>query len=146
MPRSKHYHAMNGSIGCLPDHNEVHHTKQAAIDSLVSLFEGERGLATDLRYTGSHYFDDPGKADLVLELQLTAPNGPSQGSKQNGASDPLPMFRVVVYDRKTHYALWTLTESIAPAVLQKTHDHNFDYALTDILLDFENLTGKAPLH
>jgi hypothetical protein len=87
---------------------------------------------------------DPSSADLVLELHLIAPNGPSAPNKQYGASDPLPMFRLVVFDRKTHYVLWTLTESIAPALLQKTHDRNFDDALTDILLDFEDLTGKAP--
>ena len=39
---------------------------------------------------------DPSEADLVLELQLTAPNGPSSGSKVNGASDPVPMFRLVI--------------------------------------------------
>jgi hypothetical protein len=29
-------------------------------------------------------------------------------------------------------------------VLQKTHDRNFDEALSAILLDFETLTGKSP--
>jgi hypothetical protein len=87
---------------------------------------------------------DPSQADLVLELQLTAPNGPTNANKQNGASDPLPMFRLTIYDRKTHYVLWELTESIEAALLQKTHDRNFDDALTDILLDFEALSGKAP--
>ncbi len=57
----------------------------------------------------------PGEADLVFELQLMAPNGPSNADKQKGASDPLPMFRLVMYDRPTHYVLWALTESIAPA-------------------------------
>lgn len=87
---------------------------------------------------------DPGEADLVLELQLIAPNGPSEANKAKGASEPLPMFRLVVYDRKTHYALWTLTRSIEIAYLQKTHDRNFDDALSALLLDFETLAGKAP--
>jgi len=87
---------------------------------------------------------DPAEAGLVLELQLTAPNGPSKGSKVNGASDPVPMLRLVVYDRKTHYILWAFTESIEIAFLQKTHDRNFDDALTAILVDFESLTGKPP--
>jgi hypothetical protein len=51
---------------------------------------------------------------------LTAPNGPTNANKQNGASDPLPMFRLVIYDRATHYILWALTESIASALVQKT--------------------------
>ena len=76
---------------------------------------------------------DPSEADLVLELQLTAPNGPSKGSKVNGASDPVPMLRLVVYDRKTHYVLWAMTESIEIAFRQKTHDKNFDTALDSVM-------------
>jgi hypothetical protein len=94
---------------------------------------------------------DPVDADLVLELQLIAPNRPGkvvEGNKVNGASDPLPMFRLVVYDRKTHFALWTLTRSVEVAFLQKTHDRNFDDALNAIHADFEALAGKAavPAH
>jgi len=86
----------------------------------------------------------PVEADLVFELQLTAPNGPSNANKQNGASDPLPMFRLVIYDRPTHYVLWALTESIEPAALQKTHDHNFDEALATLVLDAGRLTKSLP--
>ena len=87
---------------------------------------------------------DPSQADLVLELQLTAPNGPTKGSKVNGASDPVPMLRLVVYDRKSHYVMWALTESIEIAFLQKTHDRNFDNAITALLNDFERVSGKMP--
>ena len=89
---------------------------------------------------------DPSEADLVLELQLTAPMGSTRSmnvNKVNGASDPVPMFRLVVYDRKTHYILWAFTQSIDIAFLQKTHDRNFDDAVTALLLEFESLTGKA---
>jgi hypothetical protein len=106
---------------------------------------GYEGLYAALKTSGKHpLVDDPSQADLVLELQLTAPKGPSQGSKQNGASDPLPMFRLAIYDRQTHYLLWTLTESIDVAVLQKTHDKNFDQALLDLTFDFDQVTGKLP--
>ena len=88
--------------------------------------------------------DDPSEADLVLELHLTAPDGPTNANKQNGAADPRPMFRLAVFDRKTHYALWTITQSVAVAYLQKTHDHNFDEALTAVLNQFLAVTGKAP--
>lgn len=84
---------------------------------------------------------DPSEADIVLELQLIAPPGPTSGNKINGASDPLPMFRLVIFDRKTHYVLWTLTESIWIAVLQKTHDNNFDSALNAITTDLKRLTS-----
>jgi hypothetical protein len=98
-----------------------------------------------LKATG--YYDlvtDPAQADLVLELQLTAPNGPTRGSKVNGASDPVPMIRMVVYDRATHYVLWAFTQSIEIAFLQKTHDRNFDDAVAAILTEFEALSGKGP--
>jgi hypothetical protein len=113
-------------------------------------FSGDQDRAytqfyTQLKASGKYQLvGDPSEADLVLELQLTAPNGPSRGSKQNGASDPVPMFRLVIYDRKTHYILWALTESIDVALLQKTHDRNFDQALSNLVGDFEALTGKLP--
>lgn len=87
---------------------------------------------------------DPSAADVVFELQLIAPSGPSAPNKQNGASDPLPMFRLVIFDRKTHYVLWALTESITVALLQKTHDNNFDLALTTLTLDLKRLAGALP--
>jgi hypothetical protein len=98
-----------------------------------------------LKATGNYdLVGDPAQADLVLELRLTAPYGPSNADKQKGASDPLPMFRLVIYDARTHYVLWALTEAIDLAYLQKSHDRNFDDALAAILLDFETLSGKAP--
>jgi hypothetical protein len=89
-----------------------------------------------------HYqlVSDPTQADLVLELRLTAPYGPQSPNKSTGASDPLPMFRLVIYDRRTHYILWALTESIDKANLQKNHDKNFDVALEELTNDLKRLT------
>lgn len=89
--------------------------------------------------------NDPADADLVLELRLFAPYGPTNANKQNGTADPRPMFRLVVYDRKAHYILWTVTQSIDLAFLQKTHDRNFDQALTGVLNQFLTLAGKPPV-
>jgi len=86
----------------------------------------------------------PSDADLVLELRLTAPYGPKDPDKQKGTSDPLPMFRLVLYEAKSHYLLWALTEAIDPANLQKTHDRNFDDALNALVIDFKALTSNAP--
>lgn len=103
---------------------------------------------TALKATGQFQLvSDPSEADLVLELQLIAHSSPLSTvdtvNKVNGAPDPLPMFRLVVYDRKTHYVLWALTESIEGAIGQKAHDKTFDQALTALLDDFETLAGKA---
>jgi hypothetical protein len=118
-----------------------------------SPFTGDTNRAYNQFYAGLkangqyQLVGDPADADLVLELQLTAPVGSTRSmntNKVNGAADPVPMFRLTVYDRKTHYILWAFTQSIEVALLQKTHDRNFDDALTTLLLEFEALTGKAP--
>lgn len=93
--------------------------------------------------------EDPSQADLVLELRLTAPShltpyNPKFGEKEDEAASHLPMFRLVIYDRKSHYILWTLTQSIQYALMQKAHDHNFDLAISALLANFQTLTGKPP--
>jgi hypothetical protein len=87
---------------------------------------------------------DPAQADLVFEVRVTAPSGPSNPNKVYGASDPLPMARLVVYDRPTHYILWADTQSIDVALLQKTHDANFDRALDRLLIDLKNVVSPNP--
>jgi hypothetical protein len=108
---------------------------------------GYNQLYAGLKANGQYQLvDDPSDADLVLELQLTSPSGSTRSmevNKINGAANPVPMFRLVVFDRKTHYVLWAFTQSIDVAYLQKTHDRNFDDALTAVLLEFEALSGKA---
>jgi hypothetical protein len=105
---------------------------------------GYNQLYAGLKANGQYQLvSDPSQADLVLELQLTAPNGPTNGSKVNGSSNPVPMFRLVVYDARTHYILWAFTQSIDIAFMQKTHDRNFDEAVTALLLEFESLSGNA---
>jgi hypothetical protein len=98
-------------------------------------------LFDQLRTLGTYQLvPDPSQADLVLELQLQAPNGPKEVSKQLGEADPLPFFKLVIYDRKTHFVLWTITEPIEWAILQKSHDHNFDEALSRVVDDIQALS------
>jgi hypothetical protein len=47
--------------------------------------------------------------------------------------------RQVILDRRSHYILWALTESILPANLQKTHDTNFNDAVTTLATDMKRL-------
>jgi len=89
---------------------------------------------------------DPQEADMVFELQLLGPNGPANANKAKGASDPLPMFRLNVMERKTHYSLWALTETIEAANLQKTHDRNFDEAIAQLVADLKRLLDAAVSH
>ncbi len=87
---------------------------------------------------------EPGDAELVFELQLLGPSGPANPDKKKGASDPLPMFRLAIIDGRTHFVLWAMTESIAAANLQKTHDHNFDEALGTLMVDLKKLAARSP--
>jgi hypothetical protein len=100
-------------------------------------------LLSQLKSAGKYdLVSDPGQADLVMDIQLTAPNGPRQGGKQLGAADALPFFKLVIYDAKTHFALWTITEPIEWAILQKTHDRNFDDAVARISADVLTLSQR----
>lgn len=83
---------------------------------------------------------DPSQADLVLEIQLLAPTGPQNRSKQLGAADFLPFFKLTIYDQKSHFVLWTITEPIELAMRQKTHDNNFDVALSHVVDDLQALS------
>ncbi len=87
--------------------------------------------------------DDPDDADLVFEVRLLAPNGPADPNKQKGASDPLPTFQLSIIDRKSHYTLWTVNETVQLAYLQKTHDRNFDDALAAMLVDVKRLSAPT---
>lgn len=89
----------------------------------------------DVQRTGRYELvGDPAQADLVLETHLSLPSG-----------QQFPMFRLVVYDANTHFVLWTLTESIEPALTQKNRDKNFDQALGNLVADFQRAgTPVAP--
>jgi hypothetical protein len=86
---------------------------------------------------------DPSDADLLFELRLFAPSGPTNPNKQKGASDPLPTFRLAILDRKSNFTLWAVTESVEQANLQKTHDRNFDDALTALLSDIQTISSAS---
>ncbi len=78
--------------------------------------------------------DEPAKADLVIELSLIGFPAPY----------PSAEFRLVVYDTKSHYVLWTTTSSIEICALKTTCDKHFDTALDGVLSQFLQITGKSP--
>lgn len=86
----------------------------------------------------------PSEADLVMELHLLAPSGPHNPNKALGTADLLPFFQLVIYDAKTRFVLWTITEPIELAILQKTHDRNFDEALGKVADDIQAVTQSNP--
>jgi hypothetical protein len=46
-----------------------------------------------------------------------------------------------VVERKSHYTLWTVNETVQLAYLQKTHDRNFDDALAALVGDVQKISG-----
>ena len=91
-----------------------------------------------LKATGAYTLvGDPSQADLVLELRLAMPHGVEH-------TIPLPQFTLAIYDRKTHYTLWTITEAIQTALSQKNRDKEFDASLNMVLSKFLRLAGKTP--
>jgi hypothetical protein len=103
-----------------------------------SLYNGGQDRAYNQLYAAlqtSGFFEmvgDPAEADLVLELQIS------------DLAPPSASFRLLIYDRKTHFLLWTLLEPITACGRQKTCDSKFDEALLVLMLNFEKLAGKAP--
>lgn len=87
---------------------------------------------------------DPAQADLVLELQFTAQASLPSADKVTSLAKPLPMVRLVIYDRATHFTLWALTQSVEPALLQKNHDRNFDNAVAALSDKLKNLGQPTP--
>jgi hypothetical protein len=98
-----------------------------------------------LKSTGKYdLVSDPSQTDLVLDLRLGAAHCPWGETECIGTHDVLAEFRLTIYDRKTHYVLWTIAEPIENALLKKNHDRNFETALSALIRDFEKITGKAP--
>ncbi len=74
-----------------------------------------------------------------------APPGSVSGSKSSGTGDALPAFKLVVYDRRSHYILWVLNQTVDKANLQKTHDKNLDAAVDWVVTQFmAAATGTPP--
>jgi hypothetical protein len=78
--------------------------------------------------------DDPSKADLILELK-TIPLDSIQAE--------LDGVRLVIYDRRTHYVLWTLAQPTGVCALRKGCDKNFDTAMNSLIRDLKALSDHS---
>ena len=77
----------------------------------------------------------PADADLVLETYASAP----VESVSNGKSRIQPQFQVSIFDCKTHFLLWRLTESLDPASpgmfggVENVGNDKFDLAVSGVV-------------
>lgn len=71
----KHYIAMNGSYGCIPDACYVLKTRKDAVDTMIDQFDLSRAKARELRQRGSLSFGSGFGADYceVLECDCAEP-------------------------------------------------------------------------
>ena len=86
--------------------------------------------------------DGPGDADLVMEIRFANP--PTSVNVVKGdAMFPFddPRFTLTIFDAKTHFVLWSLTEHAAPARLKSNRDKNFDQGLANLVDDLKQLAG-----
>ena len=124
----------------------------AALTSAHKLFLGNAGdqeNADCLRaYTQAYHdlqalsrftlVDDPGQADLILEMHYEIALGQSFG--QNVPRQ----FRLVLIHPQTHVILWSLTERTNYAVRQSNRDKNLDETVDHLVADFSALTQSQP--
>lgn len=79
----------------------------------------------------------PADADLVIELSVTAEGCGAGTALQDTAK---------IYDAKTHFLLWTVTQPVKPANLKSTWRKNIAAATTDLVTQLKALTASAPAH
>jgi hypothetical protein len=77
--------------------------------------------------------------DLVLELSVTAPMA--------GCGAALTIQNTVkIYDGKTHFLLWTVTQPVKPTNLKSTWRKNIAAANADLVAQLKTLTVATPAH
>src|ERR1700744_2058816 len=128
----------------------------AALSSATKLFLGNAGdqeNADCLRAYNDFYgglqnlkrftlFDDPSKADLVLELHYEIDLGQSVAS--NDSKQSVRRFRIVLVDPHSHATLWSLTERTNYAVFKSNRNKNLDETVANLVADFASLTQSQP--
>jgi len=92
----------------------------------------------------------PADADLVLQIRFTAPltnvGDHINWDFQRIAASTAWQFQIelTVYDAKTHFLLWTLTEPVRPANLKATWHKNIASANAALAGDLKTLLTPTP--
>jgi len=84
--------------------------------------------------------DAPGDADLVIEVRFANPPASTfvvRGDTVFPYSDP--RFTLTIFDSRTHFVLWSLTEHAESARLKGNRDRNYDKAMNALVEDLKAL-------
>ena len=76
----------------------------------------------------------PADADLVFQIGFT--------DKYEGATF-VSQFKLVIFDPKTHVALWTITKYAEPAGMSKNREKNYELAMTALVEDVKSTVTSA---
>jgi hypothetical protein len=79
---------------------------------------------------------DPGQADVVLEISFTAPE-----TDCGRGECAQPQIMLIVYDARSHFKLWTITEPVEGALLESTWKKNFATGVESAVLELKQLTA-----
>lgn len=108
-------------------------------------------LYASLKSRGANpLINTPAAADLVLEIRSTAPFTASEKEVswdfQRIAANTSWQFQIslTIYDAKTHFLLWTITEPIRPANLAGTWRKNILAANDDLAAQLGALLAPVP--
>jgi len=80
----------------------------------------------------------PAEADLVLEIRFTAP---MYYDGNTGTYEP--QFGLNIFDAKTHFLLWSLSEPVGGAWREATWLKNFDQGLNLLMGDLKKVSAPA---
>ena len=80
----------------------------------------------------------PADADLVLEIRFT-----SLLIYGGNVFTYAPQLELVIFDAKTHFRLWTLTENVEGANRKPTWERNFLLAMGNLIVDFKKVAPPA---
>jgi hypothetical protein len=80
----------------------------------------------------------PAEADLVMEVSFTAPL-----SNVGNAPSYEPQMAVTIFDAKTHFKLWVITEETEGAIRKATWEKNFSETIANVIDDMKPLAGTG---
>jgi hypothetical protein len=87
----------------------------------------------------------PADADLVFEVRFVAPDY-STTTPQGSASPPLrlePLLSRIIYDAKTHFALWTIQKPVERAILKGNFAKVLNQGMTSLMAGLKTLYTDA---
>jgi hypothetical protein len=85
----------------------------------------------------------PADADLVFEISFGVQAVGTNVIKGDSVGTPYaPSFRLVIFDPKTHFPLWTFNQHVQWAILAGNRDKNFDQGIAELVTNLKRLAGE----